>query len=167
MSLGELARSAGLSKTILARIERGEGNPSIDTLWRLHRALQVPLGALLAEDAGPRVRRIAHRSGEPLSAASGMEAWLVHADGRDHRGEVYELHLPAGVTQRSEPHLPGTEELVVCVAGALRAGPLAEPEALEAGDAVWFAADVPHAYAGVRDARALCWMRYPAVGGGR
>ena len=39
MSLGELARSAGLSKTILARIERGEGNPSIDTLWRLHRAV--------------------------------------------------------------------------------------------------------------------------------
>ena len=31
-SLGDLARASGLSKTILAKIERGEGNPSIETL---------------------------------------------------------------------------------------------------------------------------------------
>ena len=112
---------------------------------------------------GPARAPIAPARASRSRPASGMDAWLVHADGREHRGEVYELHLPAGVTQRSEPHLRAPRSSS-CVWPALRAGPLAEPEELGPGDAVWFAADVPHAYVGVRDARALCWMRYPDRG---
>jgi transcriptional regulator with XRE-family HTH domain len=163
MSLGDLARTSGLSRTILGRIEAGAGNPSVETLWRVSRALRLPLGALLAEDATPRVRRIARDERETLQAASGMDAWLVHADGREHRSEVYELRFAAGVDQRSEPHLPGTEELIHCIGGRLRAGPVEEQAALGPGDAVWFAADVPHAYTAERDARALCWMLYPTA----
>jgi transcriptional regulator with XRE-family HTH domain len=163
MSLGDLARASGLSKTILARIEGGGGNPSLETLWRISRALRVPLGELLGEDEEPRVRVIRHGSGEELHAESGMSAWLLHADGRERRTEVFELRFHAGVEQRAEPHLPGTEELVVCTRGRMRVGPAGEQAELDAGDAIWFAADVAHGYAGVRDARALCWMLYPAA----
>ncbi len=163
MSLGDLARASGLSKTILARIEGGGGNPSLETLWRISRALRVPLGELLGEDEDPRVRVIRHGSGEELHADSGMSAWLLHADGRERRTEVFELRFDAGVEQAAEPHLPGTEELVVCTRGRLRVGPTGDQVELDAGDAVWFAADVAHGYAGVRDARALCWMLYPAA----
>jgi XRE family transcriptional regulator, regulator of sulfur utilization len=163
MSLGDLARASGLSKTILARIEGGAGNPSVETLWRLSRALRIPLGTLLAEDQAPRVRAIPHGSGEELHADSGMSAWLLYADGREHRSEVFELAFAAGVEQRSEPHMPGVEELIVCVAGRLRAGPLGEQAELRPGDAVWFAADVAHAYTAVQAARALCWMLYPGA----
>ena len=162
MTLGDLARRSGLSKTILARIEGGSGNPSLETLWRISLALRVPLGALLGQDEEPRVRVIRHGSGEELHADSGMSAWLLHADGRERRTEVFELRFDAGVEQPAEPHPPGTEELVVCTRGRLRVGPVGEQVELDAGDAVWFAADVPHGYAGVRDARALCWMLYPA-----
>ena len=61
MSLGDLARASGLSKTILARIESGAGNPSIETLWRVSRALTLPArhaagggrGAARARDPRP------------------------------------------------------------------------------------------------------------------
>jgi XRE family transcriptional regulator, regulator of sulfur utilization len=161
MSLGDLGRASGLSKTILARIEAGDGNPSLETLWRISRALRVPLGELLGNDEGPRVRVIRHGAGEELHAESGMSAWLLHADGRERRTEVFELRFDAGVEQRAEPHLPGTEELVVCTRGRMRVGPAGEQAELAQGDAVWFAADVPHGYAGLRDAQALCWMLYP------
>jgi transcriptional regulator with XRE-family HTH domain len=165
MSLGALARESGLSKTILARIEGGTGNPSVETLWRVSRALRIPLGALLAEDQAPRVRVTRAGEGEELHADSGMAAFLLHADGREHRSEVFDLRFAAGVAQRSEPHLPGVEELIVCTAGRLRTGPDAEPAELEPGDAVWFAADVPHGYAAAGDgeARGLCLMLYPAA----
>jgi transcriptional regulator with XRE-family HTH domain len=163
MSLGDLARASGLSKTILARIESGAGNPSIETLWRVSRALTLPLGTLLAEDEAPRVRAIPARTGEALEAEAGMAAWLIHADGREHRSEVYEIAFEAGVEQRTDAHLPGTEEIIVCVEGRLRAGPLGEPVELGPGDAVWFAADVAHAYVAAEDARALCWMLYPTA----
>ena len=161
MSLGDLARASGLSKTILARIESGEGNPSVETLWRVSRALRIPLGMLLADDPAPRVRTIRHESGEKLDAGSGMSAWLVYVAAREHRSELFELDVPGGLVSRSEPHLPGVEELIVCVSGRMRVGPAGEEAELAPGDAVWFAADVAHSYGALRDARALCWMLYP------
>jgi transcriptional regulator with XRE-family HTH domain len=163
-SLSELARTAGLSKTILARIERGEGNPSIETLWRVSQALRLPLGALLAPASRPRTRVVRARSGAPVGSASGMAAWLLHADGREHRSEVFELELPKGADQRSEPHLPGTEELIFCVKGRLRVGPVGAEVELGPGDAAWFTADLAHHYAALRDTRALCWMIYAGAG---
>jgi quercetin dioxygenase-like cupin family protein len=46
--------------------------------------------------------------------------------------------------------------------GRLRAGPDDDPHELGAGDAVWFAADVPHRYEALRHATAVCMMLYPA-----
>jgi transcriptional regulator with XRE-family HTH domain len=163
-SLGDLGRAAGLSKTILARIERGEGNPSIETLWRVSRALRLPLGALMAPAARPRTRVIRSRSGEPLRSESGMAAWLLHADGREHRSEVFEIDLPKGTDQRTEAHLPATEELLFCLKGRVRVGPFGQEVELGPGDAAWFTADVPHHYVALRDARTLCWMIYPSGG---
>jgi transcriptional regulator with XRE-family HTH domain len=160
LSLGDLARASGLSKTILARIERGEGNPSIETLWRVSQGLSVPLGWLLAGDPQPRTRVMRAGAGEPLHSDSGMDAWLLHADGREHRSEVYAIDLPKGIDQRSDAHLPGTEELVVCVKGRVRLGPLGEEVELGPGDAAWFTADVAHHYEALRDSRTLCWMLY-------
>src|SRR3954451_23562586 len=88
MSLGDLARASGLSKTILSRIEAGDGNPSVETLWRVSQAFDLPLGALLRSDAPPAARRVAARSGRRLGADSGMAAWLVHAEGVPSRCEL-------------------------------------------------------------------------------
>jgi quercetin dioxygenase-like cupin family protein len=92
-----------------------------------------------------------------------MAARLLHAESLPHRSEIYDIELPQGVDQRSDPHLPGTEELVVCIRGRLRVGPHEEEVELGPGDAVWFAADVAHHYVALREARTLCWMLYPGV----
>lgn len=163
MSLGNLARASGLSKTILSRIEAGEGNPSVETLWRVSQAFDLPLGALLEAEAPAAARLVPARTGRRMGADSGMTAWLVHAEGRATRNELYELDLPEGVTHEGRPHLPGTSEVIVCTRGRLRTGPDSEPVELRSGDAVWFASDVPHSYVALRPARALCLMLYPAA----
>jgi transcriptional regulator with XRE-family HTH domain len=161
MSLGDLARAAGLSKTILSRIESGEGNPSVETLWRVSTAFDLPLGALLERDAPPTPALVRARSGRRMGADSGMTGWLVHAEGRPSRCELYELDLPAGVSHPGRPHLPGTNEVIVCTRGRLRTGPDGEEVELGPGDAASFASDVPHRYVALRAARALCLMLYP------
>jgi len=163
-TLAEVAVRAGLSKTILSRIENGHGNPSVETLFRIARALDLPLSALLAENEAPRTRLIKARSGPELHADSGMAAWLVHAQARGHHAEVYEVALPAGTDQRTAGHLPGTEELVICISGRLRVGPIGEEVELGAGDAAWFAADGEHHYVALRAVRALNWIVTPAGG---
>jgi transcriptional regulator with XRE-family HTH domain len=164
LSVSELARTAGLSKTILARIESGRGNPSIETLFRITRALGLPLSSLIAPAPGTRPEVARRRSGPELRADSGMLVWLVYTRQLGDNVDLFELELPAGTEQRSPGHLSGTEELVFCLSGRLRVGPLDETVELRAGDAAWFRADVEHMYLAPRAARALNWIVSPGRG---
>src|SRR3954454_1763260 len=49
ISLGELARRAGIAKSTVSQLEAGTGNPSVETLWALAVALSVPFGRLVQE----------------------------------------------------------------------------------------------------------------------
>lgn len=162
-SLGDLSRVSGLSKTILARIEKGEGNPSMETLWRLARALGVPLSSLLSPAAEPRVRAIPADAGERMLADSGLVGRLLHGQASAHRSELFALELPAGTDHVAAGHLADTQELVVCTKGRMRAGPVGQEIDLRAGDAVWFAADREHRYASARGATALDWILYTGM----
>src|SRR3954469_9222204 len=47
LSLSELAKRAGLAKSTLSQLEAGTGNPSVETLWALGVALDVPFSRLV------------------------------------------------------------------------------------------------------------------------
>lgn len=47
LSLGEVARRAGIAKSTLSQLESGQGNPSIETLWALCVALNIPFAKLM------------------------------------------------------------------------------------------------------------------------
>lgn len=160
MSLSDLSRACGLSRTILARIEGGTGNPSLETLWRISNALDLPLGALLEQDTAPRVHVARARDGRELQADSGLQMWLLHAERREHRSEMYEILLPKGTDQQTDAHLPGTEEALICISGHARIGPLGEEADVHAGDVIWFAADRPHRYLALMASRLVGWMLY-------
>jgi XRE family transcriptional regulator, regulator of sulfur utilization len=165
LSLSATAARAGISKTILATIESGTGNPSLETLWRIARALDVTIGTLLAEDAPVASRLIRRTDGEWISFESGVPGRLLYVDGRDRRLEALEIRIDAGKRYASAAHAPGTEELVICSDGALTVGPEANEQRLESGDALHFAADVPHTYSSRDGASALCIFSYPAIRG--
>src|SRR6478609_11540262 len=61
LSLSELAKRAGIAKSTLSQLEAGTGNPSVETLWALGVALDVPF-ARLVDPPRPRVQVI--RAGE-------------------------------------------------------------------------------------------------------
>ena len=48
LSLDELSRMAGVSKSMLSQIERAQANPTVAVVWRLANALGVPISELLA-----------------------------------------------------------------------------------------------------------------------
>jgi XRE family transcriptional regulator, regulator of sulfur utilization len=163
LSLSATAARAGLSKTILATIESGSGNPSLETLWRIARALDISVATLLAEDDPVRTRLIPRAEGEWLAFESGIRGRLIHVDGRDRRLETLEMRLEPGTRYRSDAHAPGTEELVICLTGTLVLGPEGHEERLAEGDALQFAADVAHSYCSDDGCLALCSFTYPAV----
>jgi transcriptional regulator with XRE-family HTH domain len=61
LSLSELAKRAGIAKSTLSQLESANGNPSVETLWALGVALDVPFSRLV-DPPVPRVQVI--RAGE-------------------------------------------------------------------------------------------------------
>lgn len=53
LSLQDLASRAGVAVGVLSQIERNLGNPSLKTLTRIHRALEIPLSALFENGSTP------------------------------------------------------------------------------------------------------------------
>src|SRR5919199_3395634 len=78
LSLSATAARAGLSKTSLATIESGAGNPSLETLWRIARALDVTVGTLLAEDDPVRSQLIRRADAKLIAFESGVRGRLLH-----------------------------------------------------------------------------------------
>ena len=46
LSMDELAKLSGVSKSMLALIEKGDGNPTLGILWKIANGLGVPFDEL-------------------------------------------------------------------------------------------------------------------------
>src|SRR5580704_12676145 len=51
LTLDDLSRAAGVSKSMLSQIEREKANPTIAVAWRLSNALGVEIGELLSNES--------------------------------------------------------------------------------------------------------------------
>lgn len=161
-SLGDLSRATGLSKTSLLRLEAGEGNPSLETLWRLGRAMGLSVGQLLEAPEPAPTRLLRSGDGPVVESSFGMRGRLLHTDAGEFRTEVFELVLPPEATFQAEPHAAGTRELVHCVDGSVICGPADDLLTLGVGDTAYFDGSLPHVYAGGPDGgRAVLVMSYP------
>jgi transcriptional regulator with XRE-family HTH domain len=146
MSALELSRRSGVARNTIAALERGEGNPTVDTLYALADALGVGLAALL--EAPPSSRGV--RAGEGVHVATdALDAHLIDRFERPGLfGELYAIRFVAGARREAPPHPFGVEERLHVVSGRLLAGPLAEPVDLGPGDYATFSGAVPHVYDG-------------------
>jgi transcriptional regulator with XRE-family HTH domain len=146
MSLDGLAVASGVSRAALSHIETSKGNPTISVLWKIAVGLGVPFSDLLGE---VREEMGVLRRGEAqvLRSADGkLESRPLTPAGAAPWAEMYELRLAARAVHASEPHAPGTREIVVVLSGQLRMRVGEDSHDLAAGDSVSFAADKPHLY---------------------
>jgi transcriptional regulator with XRE-family HTH domain len=162
LTLADLATASGLGKSTLAQLESGRGNPSVETLWAIAAALEVPF-ARVVEEVRPALRVVRAADVPPMYSAEtpGWAGRLLSASHARGSFDLYALDLEAGAVRHAEPHHAGVVEHLVVVTGRLRAGPQTGPVLLEAGDLVTFSADVPHLYEGLETAHCVLLMAYP------
>ena len=81
LSMDELAKLSGVSKSMLAQVERGEGNPTLSTLWKLSNGMKVPFNALtVSPKASYEVVRTAEM--QPILEDDGKVKKLLPFSGR-------------------------------------------------------------------------------------
>jgi transcriptional regulator with XRE-family HTH domain len=161
LSLTELARRAKVAKSTLSQLESGTGNPSVETLWALGVALDVPFSRLVEPPRRP-VQLI--RAGEgPVTYAehSSYAATVLAACPPHARRDIYRIAAQPGEPRISQPHMPGTCEHVILGSGRARVGPADEPLDLRPGDYACYPGDAPHVFeALVPDTSAVIVMEH-------
>lgn len=159
MTLDDLSRAAGVSKSMLSEIERDKANPTIAVAWRLTNALGVSLDQLFAAQRTPETIAVAGPHDIPTldghDAKYQLRVWgPIELAGKF---EWYELTLEPGGALVSSPHEPGTREHLTVLHGALEVEVDGATKRLKAADTARYVADVPHAIrnAGKSEAKAL------------
>jgi transcriptional regulator with XRE-family HTH domain len=162
LTLADLAAQARLGKSTLAQLESGKANPSVETLWAIAAALQVPF-ARLVEEAQPSLQVVRSRDVAPMRSdeAPGWTGRLLAAAHRRGTFDLYLIDIEEGGVRHAEAHHAGVVEHMVVVEGRLRVGPQSGPVELVAGDLVTFSADVPHIYEALERTHAVLLMSYP------
>lgn len=146
ISLSALASKAGLSKSTLSQLEAGKGNPSIETLWAIATALEIPF-SFLFENTTPQSQIIRAQEGLELSSdTSEFSAVLLSKCPPMIRRDLYRINLLQGPARRAEPHPKGTVEHAFVCYGTVRLGPSGSAEKINTGDYFRYPADVPHSY---------------------
>jgi XRE family transcriptional regulator, regulator of sulfur utilization len=159
MTLDELSRAAGVSKSMLSEIERDKANPTIAVAWRLTNALGVKLDSLFVAPRAPDAITVAGPHDIPTlhghDAGYQLRVWgPIELAGHF---EWYELTLKPGGALVSAAHEPGTREHLTVLQGTIEVEAGDAHERLKAADTARYIGDQPHAIrnVGKGEARAL------------
>ena len=145
LSLGDLAKLSDVSKSMLAQIERGEGNPTLSTLWKIANGMQVSFNTLISQPKLPyKVTKLAEI--EPILDMNGeLKNYSLFSD-IENNFSVYQIEVGKEISWISEAHLCGTAEFVIVIQGTLEIKLEEKTFILKKGENLWFKADVPHSY---------------------
>ncbi len=151
LDVATLAARLGEPPAQIERIEAGGEVSGLRLLWRIAAALSVPFGVLLdgtilseASDGAFLVQRAGE--GRLIGSAGGLRSRILTPDGVAGAPEVYELGLDPGATEPADAHGAATCEHIIVTAGELVILAGDKEVVLQAGDAVFFRADVAHRY---------------------
>ena len=160
LSLEGLAKISGVSRAMLGQIELGHSAPTINVLWKIALALDLPFSALIAtpkQTGGTRVLQAAKTKRLTSHDGSFSSRALFPFD-EPRRVEFYELMLHKGAIENAEPHPPGTRENLVVTKGDIEIVVGTEVHRLSSGDAILFEADATHSYKNIGDVDATMYL---------
>ncbi len=146
LSLDNVAKLTGVSKSMLGQIERGEVNPTITVLWKIANGLKISFTSLLDKSDGD-IEVVKKAEINPLIEDNGNYInYPIFQFDENRRFEVYSIEINPQGTHSSEPHLQGTEEYITVFAGRLRLTVNDSEHELLCGDSIRFKSDVHHSY---------------------
>jgi transcriptional regulator with XRE-family HTH domain len=169
MSLGELSEQSGVAKSIISQIERNETNPTIGTVWRLSRALDITLEEALKSETRQNFLQHQTKAGIPiLTSEDGLcTLYIIGALELVETFQVYDFHAKPGGTLDSEAHQQGCVEHLSVLKGELQVTVAGESRVVRQGETLRYRADAPHCIVniGTEDAHAtmVVALRSPVV----
>lgn len=162
LSLDELSRRAGVSKSMLSQIERAQTNPTVAVIWRLSNALGVSMGDLLGgipRPGEPSIAVVPVHATPSLRSPDGLcELRILGPIELAGQFEWYALALQVGGALQSQAHERGTREHLTALTGLLEVSAGDERKRLKHGETARYAVDRPHTIHNVGKTPASAWL---------
>lgn len=170
LTLDQLAKSSGVSKSMLSQIERGLTNPTLATVWSLTQSLQIEIAELLSDATSSNDRDLYfavtknHQTPEIQSADGKCNLRILGPIDKVSEIEWYDMQLEPGGVLESDGHGPGTVEHLTVLEGQLSVRNAQTEQDITVGDTARYQADVPHFIEnkGESSARALMVVLTPS-----
>ena len=145
-SLDRVAEMTGVSKGMLAQMERGETNPSISTLWKIANGLHISSTFLLEAEPNDLVI-VKKKDIVPITEGNDkFSVFPTFAFDFNKKFEMLVVDLDVGGIHCSEPHENSTEEYIYVSKGEFQLTIQGTSYNLSEGDSIKFLADKAHEY---------------------
>ncbi len=146
LTLDTAASVTGVSRSMLAQIEKGEVNPTISVLWKIANGYKVSFTSLV-ETQADMVSIIRQTDMQPLKEDEDRYLnYPIFPFDEQKLFETYRIVIDIGGFLSAQPHLKGALEYITVFAGQAEITVAGEQFQLSKGDSIRFAADVPHTY---------------------
>lgn len=148
LSLDELSKRAGVSKSMLSQIERAQANPTVAVVWRLANALAVEMAELLGTErtSVPAIAVLPAHALPGLASPDGLcRLRILGPIDLAGQFEWYELSMQPGGVLDSQGHEAGSREHLSVLSGSLEVSAQGASQKLKAGETARYGVDVPHA----------------------
>jgi transcriptional regulator with XRE-family HTH domain len=152
-TLGDLAFRSSLSQAYLSRIESGERQPSLATLFTLARVLEVSVSDLLAVEPVPGERIVVRAGSVPEQHINDLFYTSLTGGSRQQRIQAARVRVPPD-RQGTERYQHEGEEWLYILSGTLQLQVGELTHVLHAGDVAHFDSSTPHRLAALHGAYA-------------
>ena len=147
-TLQDLSDASGVSIGVLSGLERGQGNPSFNTLVQVAHALDISVAALLQEgDSRPPSPVVRHDQRRQLQIHAGDPVDAIHqllTPDLNRALQVIWVETQPGHSTERYPSTHAGEEVGVVLQGTDEVHVDGETYVLHAGDTISFASTLPH-----------------------
>ncbi|MEW6066595.1 XRE family transcriptional regulator [Desulforamulus profundi] len=144
-TLQELAREAGISAGLLSQVERGTVQPSLDTLWKITKALNIPLFYLLEQVENKSVVVVKQENQKKLETPNSNVVYRFLSPDLNRKIEFMMITLKPG-HNHGELLSHAGEECGVVIQGTIAVRIGEELYILNQGDSIYFDSNIPHRF---------------------
>lgn len=162
-TLEQLATGAGVSAGLLSQVERGQGNPSFNTLVQVAHALGIPVARLMVGEqiSSPVVRR-SERRRLNLGAKDDLVLVELLTARLDSALEAIRIVAEPGYSTEDTPFVHDGEEFGIVLEGTHAVNVGGAHYVLHAGDSISYSSTIPHWYENPGDVTSVSlWVVTP------
>jgi len=146
LKIKDLAEMTGLSSALISQVEHGHTQPSLETLWKIARSLNVPIGFLFEQTGKEGFAIVKRHERKQLYMPSSNLRYQLLSPDLNRKIEMILIVLEPGQVQEKMTISHEGEECGYVISGQLGIIYGDSEYVLSEGDSVYYDSRIPHRF---------------------